>query len=138
MNAYNHHLLSAAPKYPSLLKCYVSNFIDRAVTYTFIAALLIGFEEIASDSILLKFAALFIGMSYEPLLLASNRRTVGQIVMRIRVQQLSLGKRLTLANAFARFWIRMLLGWATYITLHTNKERRALHDIVTDTVMVSL
>lgn len=138
MNAYNHHLLSAAPKYPSLLKRYLSNFIDRIVTYTLIGIFLFGFEGIAGDSLLLKLAALFLGMSYEPLVLAFNRRTIGQILTRIKVQQLSLGRRLTLANSFARFWIRMLLGWATYITLHTNKERRALHDIVTDTVMVSL
>lgn len=122
--------------YPSLLKRYQSNFIDRMVSYACIGLFLWGANSIAPDNLPLKLAAIFAAMSYEPLVMAANRRTLGQLVTGIKVQQLSLNERLPLLNSFARFWIRMLLGWTTYITIHSNDERRALHDIVTDSVSV--
>lgn len=124
-------------QYPSLLKRFQSNFIDRIITYTLAISLVYASGMIDKDSFILKAIALFIALSYEPVLITTGR-TVGQLVMGIRVKHLSMDQRMPLINAFARFWLRMMLGWISFITIHTNPERRAIHDLATGAVVIEL
>lgn len=124
-------------KYPTLLKHVQSNYIDRVITYGLIWLFISAAIRVDSESLALKAIAVLLALSYEPLLVTFGR-TVGQMVMGIKVKQLSMDERVPLLNAFARFWLRMVLGWCTFLTIHTNPERRAMHDLATGAVVVEL
>lgn len=124
-------------QYPTLLKHFQSNFIDRLVTYGLVWLFISAAIRVDSESLALKAIAVLLALSYEPLLVTFGR-TVGQMVMGIKVKQLSMDERVPLLNAFARFWLRMVLGWCTFLTIHTNPERRAMHDLATGAVVVEL
>ncbi len=134
-------LLIKTPKtdhqYPTLLKQCQANYIDRIITYGLIWAFINVAISVNSESLALKAVAVFIALSYEPLLVTFGR-TLGQLVIGIRVKQLSMDERIPLLNAFGRFWLRMVLGWFTFLTIHNNEEHRAMHDLATGAVVVEL
>ena len=73
---------------------------------------------------------------YEPLAMTIGC-TVGNYLMKIRVKRNSdTTKRINLLQAFARFVVKIALGWISFLTMHSNKERRAIHDFVAGSVMV--
>lgn len=125
-------------QYPTMLKRFQSNFIDRIITYSLIAAFVYVAIAIDNNNLALRIGAIFIALSYEPLMLSWGGRTIGQRIMGIKVKQLSIDERIPLLNAYAHFALRMMLGWFTFISIHTNNERRALHDIATNAVVVEL
>jgi uncharacterized RDD family membrane protein YckC len=82
-------------------------------------------------------SALFILGTYEPLL-TSYSRTLGQRLMKIRVgRQGNPKEKINLLNAYIRWFIKGLLGWISFVTIHFNQERRAIHDLASNSVMIS-
>lgn len=122
--------------YPSLLRRFQSNFIDRIITYTIMGLLLSITMNIDHESWTLKICAILAAFSYEPLMVSSFRRTIGQRITGITVVSLTVDQKISLLNAYTRFGLRVILGWISFLAIHTNNERRALHDLVTDTVLV--
>lgn len=122
--------------YPSLLKRFQSNFIDRVVTYSLIGAFFYCSMQIDADSWTLKILAIAAALSYEPVTVSIFRRTIGQRMTGIRVLSLTVDQKISLLNAYIRFFLRLILGWISFLAIHFNKERRALHDLATDTVLV--
>jgi uncharacterized RDD family membrane protein YckC len=83
-------------------------------------------------------AVLFFGIwgVYEPMATTLGG-TAGNYLMNIRVRQNdNTGKKINLLQAFTRFIIKFLLGWISFLTIHTNNEKRALHDLATGTVVI--
>jgi uncharacterized RDD family membrane protein YckC len=81
--------------------------------------------------------ALIILLTYEPFL-TSYSRTVGQRLMRIRVgKNDDPTQKISLINAYIRWFIKGLLGWISFIAIHFNNERRAIHDLASDSIMVN-
>jgi uncharacterized RDD family membrane protein YckC len=63
--------------------------------------------------------------------------TIGQRIMGIRVK--ACGNKetnITLWQALLRFMVKLALGWLSYLTIHFNSERRALHDMVAASIMI--
>jgi len=85
----------------------------------------------------------FIGWAlfYEPIFTCLGR-TIGQKVMGLKVIKLSDMKRdnsytnISIFQAFARFILKILLGWVSLLTIHSNSYGQAIHDIAADSVMV--
>ena len=83
-------------------------------------------------------AALFILLFfvYEPLLTATGG-TVGNRIMKMRVMNASNEqKKINIIQAYIRFVLKVFLGWLSFISIHFNKQRRAIHDLVASSVMV--
>jgi uncharacterized RDD family membrane protein YckC len=73
---------------------------------------------------------------YEPVAMTIGC-TFGNYLMKIRVRRNSDNtKRINLLQAFARFVVKIVLGWVSFLTIHGNKERRAIHDLVAGSVMI--
>ncbi len=73
---------------------------------------------------------------YEPLAMTIGC-TFGNYLMKIRVKRDSDNmKRINLLQAFVRFVVKIALGWISFLTIHSNKERRAIHDFVAGSVMI--
>ncbi|SRR6266700_1195493 len=124
-------------KYPSLLTRVQSIFADGILVLLamFLAAWIIDHFEATPDWIR---GVLFIGLwaVYEPLAVTFGC-TFGNYLMGIRVRKFSNEqKRINIIQAYARFVIKMFLGWLSFLTIQFDPQRRAIHDIVSGSVVI--
>ena len=83
---------------------------------------------------------LFIGLwgMYEPLCTTLGA-TLGNYIKGIRVRKVgSNSKRVNFLQAVARYLLKLTLGWISFLTIHSNKERRAIHDLAVGSVMIKI
>jgi uncharacterized RDD family membrane protein YckC len=123
--------------YPSLSNRIQSAFIDAVliIVLMFIATTVLDKFENAPDWIRI---VLFFGLwaVYEPLCTTLGC-TLGNYMKGIRVRRYTNeSKRINFFAAFVRYCIKMLLGWISFLSIHFNPERRAIHDYVVGSVMV--
>ncbi|MFH6944940.1 RDD family protein [Flavobacterium sp. FlaQc-50] len=125
-------------KYPFLLERIQSILIDSVL----IVACMIIFSDILSNfknvpdwlrAVLL--IALFL---YEPIATTFGG-TIGNNIKSIRVRKNSDNtKRINIFQALIRYFIKLLFGWLSFITIFSSSKKRALHDIFSGTVMVKI
>ncbi len=73
---------------------------------------------------------------YEPLGTAFGC-TVGNWITGIRVRRAEdIRRKIPLWAAFIRYAVKFMLGWLSFITIHFNPERRAIHDLSAGSVVV--
>ena len=126
-------------KYPQLTDRIQSAFIDAIliVILMFIfASILDKFDNVPDWVRIVMFAALFI--AYEPLCMTLGS-TLGNYLKGIRVRKNSDStKRINIFQAIIRYPVKMFLGWVSFLTIHSNPKRRAIHDLVSGSVMIKL
>ena len=84
-----------------------------------------------------KITFLFCFVLYEPLFISLGS-TLGQSLMEIRVRSFSNPeKRINIFQAFLRFFVKIFLGWASFITVTFNVNRRAIHDLASGSIMIT-
>jgi uncharacterized RDD family membrane protein YckC len=125
---------------PSLLVRIKSSMIDGVflVILMYIAFLILEGLKISSRTVR-GICLVFIAF-YEPIF-TTHSRTLGQRIMKLRVRNFSKlvhdDKKFNI-NIFAsilRFYAKLLLGWLSLITIHSNSYGRAIHDRVGSSVM---
>ena len=123
--------------YPTLSDRVQSTFIDSV----FIVILMFSFGSVldkyegAPDWIRI---ALFISIFavYEPLC-TSLGFTIGNYLKGIRVRSATdNSKRINMIQALLRYGLKLALGWLSFVTIHSNTQRRAIHDLAVGSVMV--
>ncbi|TMI73325.1 MAG: RDD family protein [Bacteroidetes bacterium] len=129
------------PQYPDLKTRIQSAFVDGILMILLMFATAwildkagIGDEE---ETGLIK-GIIFVGIwgIYEPLSTTLGA-TLGNYLMKIRVRKAgSLEKKINIIQAFIRFIFKFSLGWLSFLTMHFNGQRRAIHDFVAGSVMV--
>jgi len=73
---------------------------------------------------------------YEPVAITMGS-TLGNFLMKIKVRDnLNTTKRINLLQSYIRFVLKFLLGWVSFLTIHGNKQRRAIHDFAAGSVMI--
>jgi uncharacterized RDD family membrane protein YckC len=128
-------------KYPDLKTRIQSTFIDTMLMLSlmFLAATIldkINPSQDEEDGWIRGLIFISIWGIYEPLAMAIGC-TLGNYLMKIRVKRDSDNtKRINLLQAFVRFVVKIALGWISFLTIHGNKERRAIHDLVAGSVML--
>jgi hypothetical protein len=126
-------------EYPLLGDRVQSTFIDTILIIILMfvfAAILDKFENVP-DWVRM---VLFIGVwgVYEPLCTTLGF-TVGNYIKNIRVRQVSDStKRINIFQALIRYALKILLGWISFLTIHSNNERRAIHDFAVGSVMIKI
>lgn len=81
---------------------------------------------------------LFFGLwaIYEPLCITFGF-TLGNYAKGIRARNISNPKKkLNIFQAFFRYVLKIALGWLSFVTIHFNPEKRAIHDLAVGSVMV--
>jgi uncharacterized RDD family membrane protein YckC len=124
-------------QYPSLLTRMMSLFFDTLVLVVSMLVFARILDEFPNAPDWLRMALFFsIFFAYEPLCLTYGC-TIGNFLMRIRVRQFrETNSRITLPNAILRFIVKACLGWISFVTIHSNPERRAIHDMAAGSVMI--
>jgi uncharacterized RDD family membrane protein YckC len=126
-------------KYPQLTDRIQSAFIDTILIIIMMfvfASVLDRFEDVPDWVRIAMFVGLFI--VYEPLCMTLGS-TLGNYIKGIRVRKASdLTKRINIFQAIIRYPIKVLLGWVSFLTINSNPKRRAIHDLVSGSVMIKL
>lgn len=130
---------SKIPVYPLLTDRVQSSFIDGIflILLMFVFSAILDKYENVPDWIRI---ALFIGLwiIYEPLCTTLGF-TLGNYIKRIRVRQQSNPiKRINFFQALVRYVLKVALGWLSFLTIHSNDERRAIHDFAAGSVMITI
>src|SRR5688572_23910043 len=123
-------------KYPQLLDRIQSTFIDTIliVILMFVAAnILNNFNNVPDWVRITVFIGLFI--VYEPICMTFGS-TLGNYLKGIRVRKNSNPTRsINIFQAIIRYPVKLLLGWISFLTIHTNSKKRAIHDLISGSVM---
>jgi uncharacterized RDD family membrane protein YckC len=127
------------PQYPSLADRIQTIFIDGVficVLMFFFSWLLDKFTTVPDWTRI----ALFFGIwaIYEPLLVVFGC-TLGQYVKGLRVKDHSdTHRRIGVFASFIRYVFKTVLGWLSFLTITANKERRAIHDLISGSVVINI
>jgi uncharacterized RDD family membrane protein YckC len=126
-------------KYPELSDRIQATFIDTILIIIMMfvfASVLEGYENVPDWVRIAMFAGLFI--LYEPLCMTMGF-TLGNYFKGIRVRKHSdTAKRINILQAIIRYPVKVLLGWISFLTIGGNPQKRAIHDLVSGTVMIKL
>lgn len=124
--------------YPTLLKRVQTTFIDFMLVL-FVLLLFFSFiDSMGGIPLPAKLFVLALGLSYEPVM-TSVSATLGQRLMGIRVRQYEDKEgTISIPKAYLRVLMKGLLGWLSYLTIHSNAEKRAIHDLTAGSVMIDI
>lgn len=65
--------------------------------------------------------------------------TLGNYIMGIRVRSAAdETRRINIFQAILRLVVKLALGWVSFLTIHSNPKRQALHDLAAGSVMVAV
>lgn len=126
-------------RYPLLSERIQSTFIDTVfiVILMFIfASVLERFENVPDGVRITLFVLVWI--VYDPVC-TSLGFTLGNYIKGLRVRQHeNVDKKINVFQAILRYLIKIFLGWISFLTINTNKEKRALHDFVAGSVVIKV
>lgn len=124
-------------KYPELKLRIQSTFIDTilVVVMMFVfASVLDKFENVPDWVRIFLFVLLF--LIYEPLSMTLGC-TLGNYLNGIRVRkEEDPSKKINFLQALVRYPVKIFLGWISFLTIHSNPKKRAIHDMVSGSVMI--
>jgi uncharacterized RDD family membrane protein YckC len=74
---------------------------------------------------------------YEPILVTFGS-TIGQLFLNIRVRSFkNPDNKVAFLMVVIRFVVKVLLGWLSFITVTFNINRRAIHDFISGSIVIS-
>jgi hypothetical protein len=73
---------------------------------------------------------------YEPLCTTLGF-TIGNYAKGIRVRKVgNKEERINIIQAFFRYVLKISLGWISFVTIHANTQKRAIHDLAAGSIMI--
>jgi len=121
-------------KYPNVLRRYLATLLDVFALWCVVYA----FSQVpvfTAGGALAYWGLAIVLFFYEPLLTV-YACTLGQGVMGIRVRTPESLTRIHLAQAVGRMVVKYLLGIISFLTVPARKDRRAIHDLSADTIVI--
>lgn len=123
--------------YPSLSERVQSTFIDTIIIVVLMfsfSAILEKYDDAPDWVRIALFAGVF--LVYEPVC-TSLGCTIGNYIKGIRVRRFAdTTKRINIFQAVVRYVLKLILGWISFLTMHSNTEKRAIHDFAAGSVMI--
>ena len=74
---------------------------------------------------------------YEPIFITLFGGTIGHHLLKVSIRKVSApNKKVNIFQASFRFLIKYLLGWISFLTITANQEKRAIHDIISGSIVL--
>jgi uncharacterized RDD family membrane protein YckC len=123
---------------PSIKTRYISMFIDMIIILLISLGVSALFSKIGYVADYVRgLVFLVVIFLYEPILVSIGS-TPGQILMNIRVIRFNdPEKKFPFPLALLRFIVKVFLGWLSFLTVTFNVNRRAIHDFLAGSIMIS-
>jgi uncharacterized RDD family membrane protein YckC len=123
-------------EYPSILKRYLSTVIDSMFVLSMMVLAGYLFQNDNQMAINARVGMiLFLFFVYEPVC-TSKYCTLGQKVTGIRVRSMLLRENISITKAYLRIIIKILLGFLSFFTIPFTKNKRAIHDLVANSIVI--
>jgi len=123
-------------QYPTILRRYLSTFIDALLITLVLLVVSSIFESNTGASNNIRVAILaFMFLAYEPLC-TSLVCTLGQKITGVRVRTISTHQKISIPAAYIRLFLKIFLGFISFITILFSKEKRAIHDFAANSVVI--
>jgi uncharacterized RDD family membrane protein YckC len=123
--------------YPSMTTRIKSIVIDNLLLILFLFLFSILFSKLPNKYEWIRGATILLFFFvYEPLAIFLGG-TIGNRVMNISVKNFSNKKSINIFQSFFRFFVKIGLGWLSFLTIHSNPQKRAIHDKFSGTVMIN-
>jgi len=125
--------------YPTLQKRYLSSLIDGVLLLFAVVAGTIAYQGGSQTIHVIRVVVLVcVLFSYEPVM-TSQLCTLGQRVMGVRVRRFTdRTRRISIARAYLRTLLKVLLGFYSFFAMGFNKHRRAVHDFAAGSVVIEV
>jgi uncharacterized RDD family membrane protein YckC len=137
LNNINNSNLPNGVEYPRILVRYLASVIDGTLL---IACFLIWAYIVERWEPIMRIVGgisiVLFCLIYEPCF-TSKLCTVGQKIMGIRVRDLRTMGKVSLPNAYFRFFIKFLLGLISFVTIPVTKGRRGIHDFAGNSIVIT-
>jgi len=120
--------------YPNVLRRYLGTIVDVVTMWAIV--FFVTRTPVAPQSA--EWTWVFLGavvLLYEPLLTIYGC-TLGQALMRMRVRDEETLGRIKISQAYNRLFVKYFLGWISALTIPVQKRRQAIHDLITDTIVI--
>lgn len=129
-----------ATTFPTLVTRIKAVFIDILVMLIIFTATTLFIDAFGDIPNFVKgFILIFMLYLYDPILTAFTGSTLGHKMMKLTVRTYSdPGKKITLGQAFLRFITKAALGWISFLTVTGNKRKRAIHDLISGSIILKL
>lgn len=124
-------------KFPELMRRLESSAVDCLIS-SFAGFILLALFTPSDLSGFLKLLIIILVWGvYESLMLAKTGRTLGNRLVKTKVADYTVQEQnLTFSKAFIRFLVKVATGLISIITLNFNKEKRAIHDNVGNSIVL--
>jgi uncharacterized RDD family membrane protein YckC len=123
-------------KLPALFQRYFATLVDYIFVFT-CAYLVSIYTPLFNVSSAETFIPIIVSLFIYDALLTSKLCTLGQLIFRFRVRNYEDLSRVGLLLALKRTVIKLVLGVYSLVAILFNRERRAVHDLITETIAVS-
>jgi uncharacterized RDD family membrane protein YckC len=132
--------LNTAYSYPGVSRRVKALFTDTVVMVIFMllfSTLFSQFESVADEARVI--AIVFIFLLYDPLFTSFTGATLGHRLFGLRVRRADdFNKNINLFLAMIRFLIKAFLGWISLLTVQSNPQRKAMHDMLVGSVVIEV
>lgn len=126
-------------KYPTLLARIQSSLIDGilVIILMYITSMLLDNFPNIYDEIRV-FLFVLIVVLFDPICVSLGC-TLGNYMMGIRVRKAEdTSKKIDFFQALLRYPVKLILGSISFLTIHSNPKRRAIHDFASGSVMIEV
>ena len=128
--------MNLSQDYPSILKRYLSSFIDGLFVVGMFIGLSFLFSQDTQTDNTVRIAIFFIMLfCYEPICV-SFFCTLGQKITGIRVRRVGTFQKIPLTFAFVRYFLKIFLGFISLFAIIFSEKRRAIHDFASGSIVI--
>jgi len=124
--------------FPSLVVRIKALFVDLVIILVIFTATTLFIDSFGDIPNAAKgFILIFMLCLYDPLLTSLTGNTLGQKIMNLKIGKYrEPEKNISLGQAFLRYLSKALLGWVSFLTVTSNKRKRAIHDLASGSIVL--
>ena len=132
MNSYPEAPVTSAPKYARFSRRFRGLVLDWMILMAILFGALTLTSTVRNDNFsrVLGILVIAVLLLYEPVLVSFTGSTLGHYLANLRVVD-DRGGNLSFAKAFARFAIKSLLGWYSFLSMAFTRRNQTIHDLLT-------
>lgn len=129
---------TTAPRYATFTRRARALVFDAAITSGAIVVLLFLSEltdGLPASGRVIGLLMLGVFLLYEPLFVASRGATIGHAAAGLTIVDDRTGTRPGFVKSFARYFVKMVLGLPSFVTMAISRRHQAVHDLLTRTTV---
>ena len=123
-------------EFPKLIDRIKAIFIDGIILILLMIIATMIFDKLEYNDSEARIIVYILLLLYEPILV-SQGGTIGHRVMKLRIRSINdFSKNIVFPLSIVRYVTKALLGWISLLTVTSSKNKRAIHDMASGSVVI--